>query len=673
METVTLVWTIAKVVLGISFVIFWHELGHFLLAKWNGVQVKTFSIGFPPTLARLFRYKETDYVIGWIPLGGYVRMLGDEEGEAKDPNNPAANDPGAYHNKSVWARMGIISAGVVLNVVLGLACYILAFKLGGLPETPPLVGNVAAGGPAYVAGMLPGDEIESIDGRKNVMFSDLTQVVAHSVDDQVVEFVVRRPGVDGPVRLPIEPVRDPVLEVPTIRVRSARTLKLLKDLPYLAPPGLEGKPSESFEGGDEIVRVGPEGGELVEVLSPLELDRVLARYRSEPLRFVVARAEGSESEPGAESSRTPAVPEERTITVPANRFVDLGFAPTLGKVVAIRKGSPAEQAGFRIGDRLVSVGGEPVTDPMRLPSLLYDQAGRTVSIEVRRPLPGDQEEPVILTVTPEGGLPWNETSWNDEPLNLDAIGLAVEVRPIVGWIRPGSEAEQEGLKPGDVIEAMTISRPAEAGESGGESKGQPETLTLELGPQFSYPAVFDQIQQIPRNDVLVRIKGRKEPLKLRPEPVDGWYDPRRGFIFDSLTRPMPPLNLAQSIERGTESTVTSIGSMYRLLQSLTQRRVGTRNIAGPVRIASYAFQIAGRSLAEFIQFIGMLSLNLAVVNFLPIPPLDGGKMVFLIGEAVRGRPVPESWQVAFSNAGVLLVLGLMAFVLFQDVWLSFFG
>src|SRR3954464_8214724 len=99
---------IVKVAVGRGFVIFLHELGHFLLAKWNGVKVEKFSIGFGRTLFG-FRRGETEYVLAAIPLGGCVKMLGEEPADEANKSS----DPRAYPNKSVPARMAIISAGVI--------------------------------------------------------------------------------------------------------------------------------------------------------------------------------------------------------------------------------------------------------------------------------------------------------------------------------------------------------------------------------------------------------------------------------------------------------------------------------------------------------------------------------------------------------------------------------
>ena len=178
-----------KIAVGLGFVIFIHELGHFLLAKWNGVKVEKFSIGFGPTLFG-FRRGETEYVIAAIPLGGFVKMLG--EGPEDEANK--STDPRAYPNKSVEARMAIISAGVIMNVFLAFACFAFYYANPRL-EQPPVLGvrerrerrrtRRACG---------PGDEIVAIDGRGDLSYADLLEKVVLSSSGQVIHFQVKRPG-----------------------------------------------------------------------------------------------------------------------------------------------------------------------------------------------------------------------------------------------------------------------------------------------------------------------------------------------------------------------------------------------------------------------------------------------------------------------------------------------
>src|SRR5262245_39943739 len=248
-----MVLNILKVAVGLGFVIFIHELGHFLLAKWNGVKVEKFSIGFGRTIFG-FRRGETEYVLAAIPLGGFVKMLG--EGQEDEANK--STDPRAYPNKSVLARMAIISAGVIMNVFLGLACFVYAYGQG-MDEVPARIGAVKPGSPAYDAGIRPGDEIVAIDGRSDISFNTMTLKVFLSGAGQRVRFDIKRPGRKDLIHLTIEPRREDTDEVPKIGVAPASSLELA-DPPYLRPPGLAGdlmKKPPGLKPGDRLVAFGP--------------------------------------------------------------------------------------------------------------------------------------------------------------------------------------------------------------------------------------------------------------------------------------------------------------------------------------------------------------------------------------------------------------------------------
>jgi RIP metalloprotease RseP len=138
-----------KVIAGLCLLIFFHELGHFLAAKACRVRVETFSIGFgPPIPGCEFRYGETYYKIAQFPLGGYVKMLGQTDpGEKEEDEIAAREDPRSYLNKPVGQRMIIISAGVVMNLLLGMACFIYIY-LAGRDVMVPRLGAIVAGSPA---------------------------------------------------------------------------------------------------------------------------------------------------------------------------------------------------------------------------------------------------------------------------------------------------------------------------------------------------------------------------------------------------------------------------------------------------------------------------------------------------------------------------------------------
>jgi regulator of sigma E protease len=107
--------------------------------------------------------------------------------------------------------------------------------------------------------------------------------------------------------------------------------------------------------------------------------------------------------------------------------------------------------------------------------------------------------------------------------------------------------------------------------------------------------------------------------------------------------------------------------VYGTLRGIITNRISPRNLGGPITIARVAFTIAGENFWEFVYFLGLISINLAVVNFLPIPVLDGGHMVFLIYEKIRGKPASEQVRSGATIVGLLLLASLMIFVIYLDV------
>jgi regulator of sigma E protease len=651
---------ILKVALGLGFVIFLHELGHFLLAKWNGVKVEKFSIGFGPTLLG-FRKGETEYVIAAVPLGGFVKMLG--EGPEEEANK--STDPRAYPNKSVGARMAIISAGVIMNLILGLACFVYAYGQG-MDEVPTIIGSVMAGAPAYEAGFQPGDEIVAIDGRRDLSFQTVTLKIRLSGQGQVLHFEVKRPGQDTPVPIDIEPRREGNAEVPGIGISPSSSLTVFGFEPPAGVTDDLNSPRALLKPKDRVVAVGPHGQEPSKVLDALDWNRKLSKYRDKDIDVVVERpTEGST-----------AVKTE-TVTLPPNRFVDFGFRLKIEPIKAIRGGSIAEKAGFRKGDTIVSVDGRDDFDPMHLPTDCYEKAGQEMTFEVVRPDPGGSGKLVTIKVTPDDSPPWTEVAFPNEPLDVPGIGLAYPVRTRIESVREGSAADKAGLKPGNVITKMILPPPAPPPKKAtslwgrltgwfGKKAPKPTELTFD-DKNPAWPTVFQSIQFRPREAVELVINNSNKPVSIVPEIVPKWYHPNRGEQFEILMEKLPPQAPAAALRRGFNDTIDNIMSIYAMFRSLAQSRVSPKNLGGPILIAQVAYNAAGEGLTDLIRFLGILSINLAVLNFLPIPPLDGGQMVFLFAEKIRGRPLPESALIAGTYLGLLLVLCLMAFVMFQDV------
>jgi regulator of sigma E protease len=167
----------------LSIVVFVHEFGHFLVARWCGVTVKTFSIGFGREIYGFNDRKGTRWRIAWIPLGGYVKFL-DDENAASQPSKDAlarmtpAERAGAFQTKPLWQRAAVVSAGPMANFVLAVAIYTAVNLAVGVRTIAPRVGEVMPDMPAAAAGFKPGDVITSIDGWTIEGFEDVQRIVS---------------------------------------------------------------------------------------------------------------------------------------------------------------------------------------------------------------------------------------------------------------------------------------------------------------------------------------------------------------------------------------------------------------------------------------------------------------------------------------------------------------
>lgn len=195
----------------LTVIVFVHEMGHYLVARWNGVAIQTFSIGFGRELFGWNDRHGTRWRISAIPLGGYVRFVGDMN-EASLPDAEAAANvdpalvPHLFVNKSVWQRIAIVAAGPIANVLLTfliLYCLLLGY---GRYTIPPVIGEVLAGSVAEAAGFEPGDRILSVDGYEVRGFEDFQRYVATSPERNVV-VELERGGAERTLNLIPEAVR----------------------------------------------------------------------------------------------------------------------------------------------------------------------------------------------------------------------------------------------------------------------------------------------------------------------------------------------------------------------------------------------------------------------------------------------------------------------------------
>jgi regulator of sigma E protease len=661
-------WVILQVALGLGFVIFVHELGHFLVAKACGVKCEKFYLGFDVGGLKLlsFTWGETEYGIGALPLGGYVKMLGQDDNPAAAaeearrargmathhdvpsgdlPPEPTSDphpawDPRSYPAQSVPKRMAIISAGVVMNVIFAFLMASWAFGLG-VREMTCTVSSVRPGGAAWRAGLRTGDEILAIGEKQQPIFNDLRYGVTLGSVQEGIDFTVHRPADDSTRTVRLHPDVD--LGAPTIGVTSPSSLTLPPEVAKLAGSVTGATPP--FAAGDTIRAVDDQP-----VATYAELIAILARDRSRAVRLSVERP----VDKGA--------PEQIAVELPPQPRRITGMTMTARSIAAVQQDSPAAAAGLQPGDRILAIDGQDPGDPLSLDERLAARAGETVRLSVAR---GD-EPPREIGIVPRA-VTWldNQANWPASPASIGALGVAVVVDAEVVAVAPGGPADRAGVVPGDRVVRAWFVEP-DAGDSA-DDEG------IELSQQApNWPAVAAVLQRVPagtRLRIAVEGAGGEREVMLEPTAAADRFVVDRGLMFEPVYTLVRAGSLGAALDRGLRRTGQDLSLVWGFLGKLTRREISPRLLGGPIEIAKQAGRSAQEGFGRLLLFLTMLSANLAVVNFLPIPVLDGGHMVFLLYELIRGKPPSEKVVGLLSYLGLALILSLMFFVFGLDLGL----
>lgn len=679
---------------GLGIVIFVHELGHFLVAKACGVKCEKFYVGFDPPLKlmgfslprTLFKKKwgETEYGIGIIPLGGYVKMLGQDD----NPANAAVEaeraklageelDPRSYPAKSVPQRMAIISAGVIFNLIFGVLFAATAYKLG-VKYTPTVIGGTSVGDPAWLAGVQPGDRIVSLepDGEidRQLRFLNDLKLRMHALGKRE-DIQMRLEGLDGEIReVTLEPNSGYEKQVghPTIGVVMA------------SAPIVGGVAEDSVANkagllpADRITAITVDG--LRTPIDPngvgIDLQRILTRSQLKPITLSVERTD-------EESKQVTTHDVELGIDYRKR----LGIELTIGPIQCIQQGSVAERAGLLEGDVMTEINGEPIGDPLTLPVRILDHVGKTTNLTVRR-----RDETLQIELIPKEPLMMSEVRRRNGPIGLDALGVGYSMNDQVSRVIPGSPAERAGIRAGytlvkgrvvilgaipeserwpllpiiqdsfheDGIKHRHLRRFLEAHELD-------KDLSIMDGDNNNWPYLVNFIGQDDETfalDLTFSASGSEETVRLAAEKSDTWVDDSRGFFLSSFEETRVASNWSEAVSLGTREVVEGMQQVVLLLRKLTTHY---ENLGGPITIARVATHEASQGLPRLLVFLTVLSANLAVLNFLPIPVLDGGHMLFLAYEGVVGKPVDERIQMSLTLVGFSLLMGLMVFVFGLDI------
>ncbi len=685
---------ILMVAVGLGTVIFVHELGHFAVAKMCGVRCDKFFIGFDIGGYKISRkWGETEYGIGILPLGGYVKMMGQDDNPANiaeqvKESQVAGNTPESkeivgpdgktylvdrrsYLAKSVPQRMAIISAGVIMNVIFAFIFATVAYKIG-VPYNPSLVSRTAPGSPAWRAALRPGDEVVLMGDIASPSFDELRTNVSLGDLKNGLPFVIQR----GSEKIEKTLVPEKDAQLARIGLVGPESLRLAaQNFVREDSPAARAKPE--LKAGDEVIAINGKP-----VTSNVQLTAQLVENADKPITLTILRGgKRPIDKPEGEAIGG----EKIDVVIEPAPVKEFGLVMQMGKVTAVKDGSPAEKAGIVAGDFIerIAVAGEEnegaesmIDDPMKLADdlrVLADEGG-DVLLTVRPAATAEgRQDSEERTLTLEQADWVEEPIAENDPVSLPSLGLAYNVLTVVKEVEPGSPAEKAGLQSKDVLVSAELVFPE-------DMKEKPDSKELPFSRDdkkdgIGWPYLMGALQRLPAGTQIKLNFKRGNDLKeevLAPITSGEYYLADRGLNFDLVRRIRITESWDDAARRGFDETLRSLTMVYRFLGKLGGQ-VPVTMLGGPITIAKAASYSADEGIGKLLIFLTMLSANLAVINFLPIPMLDGGHMVFLAWEGIRGRPASERVVMTMQTAGMVFLITLMLFVFSLDLQRMFFA
>ena len=691
---------ILAVAVGFGGIVMIHEFGHFIVAKLGGIKVEAFSIGMPPVALGFRKLKkgwrvrvlpkvdepehlqegdhETEYQIGLLPIGGFVKMLGQSDTGAAD----AIDDPRSYANRPIWIRICVVSAGVIFNAI-GAAILFMALYMNGIDMPAGIVGGVEKNSPAYAAGIRPGDEIievngESfqIDGRRCVDFESVFQASLLSGAGRPTHLAIVRDGEEKAFHVISEKKDGDVTGLRFSGLQKGHSLKINQFLNARTDPNQLDRLYDAFQlcRGDEVKSVDGQA-----VKSPWEYSAILAQTFKPTVELGVSRLESEDAAIASRQWPKTYDPENGARKIVTVRY-PMTIAPTVenfrnqydlthfgGMVPRLKVYGIAEPTRMtrminwvretilrkekmssvgdilKAGDILVKVGDTAYPNFQQLRELTTAHKDKPLSMTVLRRDDQGQPAEVEVTVTPKAkpGTDYVAIGFNPA-LDLD--------NPVVAQVLPveGQVGNDQRIPAGAVVTAVN---------------GQPVKTYFDIAAALQanagkdVPIAYDAAGQAGAATLTV---PQHEPV--HAEAIISYILP-----FDELTMQYKASSPIEAMGMGFKKVGQFIAGNVKTIKRLFQKEVPMSALSGPVGILQMTYQVTGLSLDRTLYFLGLISSCLAVMNLLPLPVLDGGHIVLLIIEKITGKPVHEKILAPVMYAGLALLLTLILFITYRDV------
>jgi regulator of sigma E protease len=536
-----------------------HEFGHFFFAKLFKVRADAFSVGLGPVIYHK-KFGETDFRVSAIPLGGYVKLLGE------DPTTELSDEDKkrALHHQAPWKRFFIFFGGPLFNFIWATIVFMVMMAIGE-PQVASVIGRVLPETPAAVAGFQPGDKILAVDGEGVTKFEDMMNKLNDKAGKLVTFKVERTP-------------------VFVAGAASAKTISTANTVEVKVTPTAE----EGFSIYGEKKDVG-------------NIDGI----------------------------------------IPNARMTKVGIS---------NPESAAAKAGFTTGDEIVSMNGQKIEN--------FEQLEQVYSAYAADPKLA--KAPVVFEAKA------------DEKANPRSITLAANYS--------GNLGKDFGLYSSELfVDQAMKDTPAAAA---GIQKGDHLTL-VNNSPVRSFFELRQDIQKAgeEKGKVTIGLERAGKPISLEIIPqVTNERDPllKKKTQYTIGVMPIPSMMEAATVIEKTSNPFTLLykgtARMFDLsarnlisIGKMFQGQVSMKSLGGPILIGKLAGDSLSRGLIDFLKMMAVLSIGLGILNILPIPVLDGGHIVMLLIEAIRGRALTLKQVEIAQQVGLVFILLIMIVVMKNDI------